>query len=53
MKSHTWGVKVESTGGWRRQRARIERIGDQSQVAFDKCVTRMPEHEGKLIRAVL
>jgi len=37
-----WGLKLESTGGWRRQRATIKTIGSHSLIAFDKCLTRMP-----------
>ena len=48
-----WGLKLENTGDWRRQRARIRTIGSQSQIAFHECLTRMPERGDKLIRAVL
>jgi hypothetical protein len=35
------GVKLESTGGWRRQKVRIKTIRNQSLPAIDKYLTRM------------
>jgi hypothetical protein len=35
-------VKLESAGGWRRQKVRSKTIGSQSLLAIDKHLTRMP-----------
>jgi hypothetical protein len=42
-----FGVKLESTGGWRRQKVRIKASGNQSLISTDKNF----KHEGKLVRA--
>jgi hypothetical protein len=36
------GIELESTRGWRRQKASIKTIGNHSQIAIDKCLTTMP-----------
>jgi hypothetical protein len=35
-------MKLESTRGYRRHKARIITIGNHSQIAIDKCLTTMP-----------
>jgi hypothetical protein len=35
-------VKLESTKGWRRQKARIKATENKSLTAIDKCLTKMP-----------
>jgi hypothetical protein len=46
------GIKLESKGGWRRQKSRITTIGNQSLLAIDRCLTTMPNMRVNLLQQI-
>jgi hypothetical protein len=46
------GVTLESSGGWRKQKAKQKVKGVQSLVAIDKCLTRTPDMGVQILQNV-
>jgi hypothetical protein len=46
------GVTLESSGGWSKQKAKQKVKGIQYLAAIDKCLTRTPDMEVKLLENV-